>query len=416
VTTTIARPARGVVSSNLVSRFSEIFDRKSGFMNTYNVEREEQIELMGISLVAGIDPLFIGDPGVGKTWMIELLLKLIDGANDDDFFNTLVFKETPADDILGPRSIPAMKAGKIERIQDGYIGTAVLAYLDEIFKASPTLVNSLLDVMANRKLKVGKTVHDLGHLLAIYGSSNELPDREDMNAFRDRWAITNVVPPVRTPEGRKRVMTIQDEFQAGGGRLDLSQAPMLALQDIMQIRTEVRGIIMPDTVKETLSTAMDRWEGKGFLPSMRRQGAMILAMKGRAWTHGRDHVTTDDMILLQHMAWNHPDHANDAHDVVMEFANVFARKAARAREALEPVIGELDRIKGEMGGGEPTDKHLEDAFKQMRQLRVMTREVKSQISEGTKQGHDTTDLEDVLNDINRAHSWANSALTLDDEE
>lgn len=409
-----AQIPRGTVTQSLVSRFSEIFDRKTGFMTTYNVEREEQIELLGIALVSGIDPLFLGDPGVGKTWMIELLLMLIDGVSSDDLFNTLVFKETPADDILGARSLPAMKAGRIERVMDGFLPTAYVGYLDEIFKASPTLVNALLDIMANRKLKVGKTTHDVGQLLCIFGSSNELPDREDMNAFRDRWGLTNLVPAVRTPEGRMRVMSIQDEFQAGGGKLDLTNAPKLTLAEIAQIRTEVRGIWLPDQVKQTLATAEERWESKGFSPSARRQGQMIVGMKARAWAAGRDHVTTDDLILLQHMAWNHPDHANDAREVVMEFANVFARKAARAREALEPLTTELDGIRAKLNSGEPPDEHMEAAFKVMRQLRTMLREVKGQVDEGKKQGHDTSDLENVQAEVNRAHAWVNDTLASDD--
>jgi MoxR-like ATPase len=408
---TVAPTARGVVSAPLVSRYGEIFDRKTGFLTTYNVEREEQIELLGISLVSGIDPLFLGDPGVGKTWMIELLLMLLEGANKTDFFNTLVFKETPADDILGPRSLPAMKQGKIERLTDGYLPTAVVGYLDEIFKASPTLVNALLDLFANRKLKVGATIHDCRQLLCIFGSSNELPDREDMLPFRDRFGLTNFVHPVRTPEGRKAVMRIQDDFQANARNMDMTGAPTMTLDDVRKIRTEVAGISLPDPVMETLATAMERWEGKGFLPSMRRQGQMIAALKARAWAHGRGHVTTDDMVVLQHMAWNHPDHVKDAHDVVMEFANVFARKGARMREALEPVLTELDRIKNEMGTGEPSEEHLQDAFKSMRSLRTMRKEAREQIEQGKNQGHDTTDLEAVLSDINRAHGWVESAIT-----
>jgi MoxR-like ATPase len=413
MTTLVAPATRGTVTDSLVSRYGEIFDRKSGFLTTYNVEREEQIELLGISLISGIDPLFLGDPGVGKTWMIELMLGCL-GLTKDELFNTLVFKETPADDVLGMRSLAAMKAGKIERLTAGFLPTAVVAYLDEIFKASPTLVNSLLDLFANRKLKVGANTLDCRQLLVIFGSSNELPDREDMLPFRDRFGLTNFVHPVRTPEGRMKVMTIQDEFQANARNVDMSSAPVLDLDEVRQIRTEVAGIHLPDPVKQTLSTAMERWEGKGFLPSMRRQGQMIAGMKARAWSNGRGHVTTDDMVLLQHMAWNHPDHVKDAHDVVMEFANVFARKGARMREALEPITTDLDRIKNEMGTGEPTEDHLSEAFKGMRSLRTMRKEAKDQIEQGRAQGHDTTDLESVLAEINRAHTWVETAITGDE--
>lgn len=408
---------RGTVTKGLVARMSEIFAPKDGFLAEYNVEREEQIEIAGISLAAGIDPLLLGDPGVGKTWLIELILMLIDGASSADFFNTLVFKETPADDLLGMRSLPAMKEGKIERMMDGYLPKAVVAYLDEIFKASPTLVNSLLDIMANRKLKVGKTTHDVRQLLCIFASSNELPDREDMLPFRDRFGLTNLVLPVRTPEGRKKVMRIQDEFQANARNIHLADAPRITLAELQQVRSEVAHIELPDAVIETMVTAQERWEQAGHPPSQRRIGQMLMAIKARAWLRGDPGATTDDIIVCQHMAWNHPDHQKSAHDIVMEFANVFARKASKAKEALEPILTALADLKkavDERGSEGPSDEQMESAFTVMRDLRRMKKHVKDQIEQGKNQGHDTRDLEGVLDEITRAHSWVEKTMVGDD--
>ena len=409
--TLAAPPKRGTVSPNLVSLHGELFDRKTGFLAQYNVEREEQIELLGLSLISGIDPLFLGDPGVGKTWMIELMLMCLNGTSDKDFFNTLVFKETPADDILGPRSLPGMKAGRIERLSEGYLPTAVVGYLDEIFKSSPTLVNSLLDLFANRKLKVGANIIDCSQLLCIFGSSNELPDREDMLPFRDRFGLTNFVPAVRSPEGRIRVMRIQDEFQSGGSTIDLSNAPRLSLDDVRTMRQEVTGIILPDSLIESMNKAQERWASAGHPPSQRRIGQMLKAIKARAWIRGSDHATTDDMIVCQHMAWNQPDDAKSAHDIIMEFANVFARKASRTREALEPILAKLDEVKADIGSEEPSEDQMAEAFKVMRDLRRMKRETKDQIDQGTTQGHDVTDLEAVMSTISDAYTWVEKTMT-----
>ncbi len=412
-----AATKRGTVSPELVSRYGEIFNRDDGFLSRYNIERGDEIELLGLSLISGIDPLFLGDPGTGKTWMIELLLLLLEGASDDDLFSTLVFKETPADDLLGPRSLPAMKAGKIERMMDGFLPRAKLAYLDEIFKASPTLVNSLLDIMANRKLKVGADIHDISQLLCIFASSNELPDREDMLPFRDRFGLTKFVAPVRTPEGRKAVMGIQDSFQASAKSIDLTDAPALTLDEVQTIRSEVRSIEIPDAVFETLNKAQERWEQAGFPPSQRRVGQMLLAMKARAWTRGDGSANTDDIIVTQHQAWSHPDHAKPAHDIVLEFANVFARKAARMQTALEPVLATLGEVRKQVGDspGEPTDEQMETAFTVMKDLRRIRKEARNEIENGKRQGHDTADLENVLSEVSRAHDWVTKTFSGEDE-
>lgn len=404
---------RGTVTKGLVSRMSEIFDKKTGFLTKYNVRREEEIELAQISLLAGLDPLFLGPPGTGKTWLIELML-LCFGIPREALFSYMVFKESSADDVLGPRSLAAYKNDEIRRMMRGFLPTAVVAYLDEIFKCSPTMANALLDLYAQRVVKVGAQSHDASQLLCIFHSSNELPDREDLQPFRDRIGLTKWVNPVRAPEDRKRIYAIQDEVQAGEGSIDMSGLTPMSMDELFRARAEVKRIWFPDMARETFDKVVEECTLAHHEPSSRRQGQGILAMKARAWARGDDHITPDDVYVLQHMFWNHPDHATSNHDIVMKFANAFAKKAARMKEALEPIITELDRVRGEMGGGEPTDEHMEAAFKVMRDLRRMRKEAKDQIEQGEAQGNDVSDLENVLDEINRAHNWVEKTMVEDE--
>jgi hypothetical protein len=48
------------------------------------------------------------------------------------------------------------------------------------------------------------------------------------------------------------------------------------------------------------------------------------------------------------MAWNHPDHAESAYNIALNFANRFARKAMQAREALEPILTEMGELKSQI--------------------------------------------------------------------
>lgn len=414
--------ARGTVTDSLVTKVKDIYDPKDGWIAQYNVEREEEIELLAIALLAGVDALFLGDPGVGKTWMIELQLRSFRNGGAPlgplELFNTLMFKEMSANDVLGPPNINALKEGRIERIIQGFLPTAILAYLDEFFKSSPTVVNALLDAMANRVVKVGGKLISMKQLLVIYASSNELPDREDMYAVRDRWGITKLVNPVRTSEGRKDVMEIQDTYQAGGSTIDFSDAPSLDLAEVAQIRGEVMAAEVPMPVREALAEAQEMWESAGHLPSQRRMGQILRAAKARAWMRGRGEVTTDDLVIAQHMAWNHPDHADSARKIIMEFANQFTKRASRMREALEPVSTELGECKKEitdLGATAPPDELLERLFKVQRDLRRLDREAKSEIQKGKDQAQDVTELERVRTDIKHNKTNVEKLLLADDE-
>jgi MoxR-like ATPase len=396
-------------SATLLDKYTSIFGI-DGFLNAHNVERREDIELLGLATISGVDTLFLGEPGVGKTWAIEGLVNYC--IADARLFTHLFAKDQSPSEVLGPLDIMAMKNGQIARLIDGFLPSANYGYCDEIFKASPPMLNPMLDVLANRKLKVGGLELDLSHLITIFMSSNELPDREDLMAFRDRIGITKYVLPVRSPEGRRHVTDIQLDYQSNG--LDTSSIEPLALDEIHAIRDEVRQVTVGEAVRQVMVDAQQKWAEAGHPPSQRRIGQMWKVIKARAWANGRSEVVTDDFLPAQHMAWNHPDHADSAREIILEFASVFTRKAQRLRGAMEPVIASMEELRSKLDSAtEESEKDdlMSDGFKFMRQLRKMRGEAKEQIKDGSSQGQDTTLLEEVLSDIERSYAWAENALT-----
>lgn len=397
----------------LVNRFGDVFnvDGSGGALTTYNVERDEEIELLAWCLIARVDPLFLGDPGTGKTWLIELMLMCL--AGDLDLFDTLVFKEMGADEILGGRSIPAMKAGKVERMMDGMLPKAHVGYLDEVMKGSPPVMNAMLDLQANRAIKVGGKKISADQLLLIIGSSNELPEREDLNAFRDRWGVTKFVQPVRTPEGKRRVMEIQHEHQAGGGKIDLSFLDKLTLAEVHQARVEAMSID-PRPVLDAMIEAQDKWMDAGFQPSQRRIGQILRLMKARAWSKGRTELTKDDILVTRHSAWNLPQHAEAAERIALEFASAFARRALEARATLEPLLNEMTDLRGQLqqvGDDEDAiDKLNEKGYAVISKIRRHNKTVKSWIDEGRASGEDVRELEKAQSEIEQAAQYAETVF------
>lgn len=398
------------VASTRLTQFQDI----AAFLKSQNVERDEDIDLLMLSVISGVDALFLGDPGVGKTWMIELLVN--DCLTDMSLFSHLLAKDQSATEILGPPNPMAMKAGKVERFTDGFLPTSNVAYLDEVFKSSPPQLNPLLDLMANRVLKVGGSVMDCKQLIAIIMSSNELPDREDLLAFRDRIGMTKYVQPVKSPEGRRAVTDIQLGFQTGG--IDTSAVVPLTLADIETIRDEVRQVTVNDACRQIMVDAQQKWLEAGHPPSQRRIGQMWKVVKAHAWSNGRHDVVADDFLPCQHMAWNHPDDAESARSVILEFASVFTRKAQRAREAMEPIAQAMESLRTKLDAATEDEKDdlMNDGFKFIRQLRKLGREVKVQVKEGEQQGQDTSLLKELSDDINRLDKWAENALTGADED
>lgn len=402
------------VTPALHARYEAIFG-KDGILDQHNIERREEIELLGLSVIAGVDALFLGDPGVGKTWMIELLVDHC--LTEMSLFTHLLAKDQSADEVLGPRSLSALKEDRIARMTEGYLPDANFAYLDEIFKASPPMLNPLLDVLANRVLKMGGQVKDCSQLVTVLMSSNELPDREDLQAFRDRIGITKMVQPVRTAEGRRAVTDLQLTFQHEG--INTEGLEPLTLSEIEQIRDEARQIVVPDAVREMMGQAQQKWLEAGHPPSLRRVGQMWKVIKAHAWAAGRGEVNADDLLPCQHMAFNQLDHQQSARAVILEFASAFTRKAERLKQSLEPVLAQMSELREQIDAAESAgDKEalMDSGFKFLRQLRKLQKDSKQQIKEGQGQGQDVGPLEDVLKEIDSAYSWAEGALTGTEDE
>lgn len=399
-----------MATNPLLTRFNTIRE----FLERHNVERKEEIDLLLTSILARVDALFLGEPGVGKTYMIELLVGHC--LTDMRMFSHLLAKDMSADEVLGPRDIMAMKDGKIRRITEGYLPEAHVGYLDEVFKASPPMLNPLLDITANRVLKMGGETVSCDQLIAVVMSSNELPDREDLQAFRDRIGITKLVEPVRTAEGRRAVTELQLDQQSNG--IDASGVEPLTLGEIEEIRAEVKDVTVPEAIREMMGDAQQKWLEAGHAPSQRRIGQMWRVIKAHAWMAGRDEVSADDLLPCQHMAWNKPDDYKSARAIILEYATAFTRKAEELRQAMEPILSGMDQLRTNVEAAEDEtakDSLIEEGFKLLRQMNKLKGKAIKQIGEGKQQGQDVSTLEEVLAEIDKSHAWAEQMLSATDD-
>lgn len=398
----------------LVEKFQAVYF-KDGFLDHYNVNRTAIIENMGYAKLSDNDLYLLGDPGVGKTYVIELDLRT---TVDAHLFDILLLKDMSADDLLGPRSLNALKQDRIERIMDGFLPTAHIGYLDEWDKGNATALNAMLDLTSKRAIKVGGKLIDCSQLLVIFFSGNAMPDREDLTAITDRIGFKMWVPAVKSPEDRKAVMRIQLGQQNGG--IPDSEIPFIKLDEIAQMKVEVKAVTFDDRVIDKIDEVVEKFTQAGFPPSARKVGQMLRAMKARAWAHGRGEASTEDMIVMADMGWNHPDHARKAEDIVTEFASEAIRKAKYAKEALEPIMSQLNDVKANVdaAGGDQNaiDDALSGAYDLLRNLRRLKRDTRKQIDETRDEGDDTHALDEVMAEIEKAEDWATRTFTGADED
>ena len=150
------------------------------------IERETEIELLLLALVARTNLTLVGEPGVAKTELVRTLGRAIAGAR---YFEAQLSPDTPAQAVLGPYSLPDLDRGVFRVNPAGMLPEAHLGLLDEGYRANAVLLDNLL-ALANpveRRFHNGPEVV-AAPLWTLVITCNQLPDPGDerTEAFRDR--------------------------------------------------------------------------------------------------------------------------------------------------------------------------------------------------------------------------------------
>src|SRR5439155_9036542 len=153
--------------------------------------------------------LLVGPPGCAKSLLLDSLLAWTGGT----LFSILLTKFTVPEEVVGPVSLAALKADKYVRVTTGKLPEADYAFIDEVFKASSAILNTLLKILNERVFDAGDGVARRVPLKLCVGASNEWPSPDtgkELSALFDRFVLRKTVSPIRSQAGRQRLLWNRD--------------------------------------------------------------------------------------------------------------------------------------------------------------------------------------------------------------
>lgn len=269
-------------------------------------EKEHILAMALLSAVAGESVFLLGPPGTAKS-LVARRLKL--AFKDANAFEYLMSRFSTPDEIFGPVSISLLKnEDRYERVVDGFLPTATVVFLDEIWKASPSIQNALLTAINERIFQNGRNTLSLP-MKALIAASNELPaEDEGLEALWDRFLVRMVSNCIQTESTFYKMLRLK---LVG----DITMPSDLQITDEVyeSWQHDINLIAISDDVCKSISAIRKRLREEGkmedhktmdYYVSDRRWKKCVHLMQTAAFLNGRETIDVTDIPILFHCLWN----------------------------------------------------------------------------------------------------------------
>lgn len=326
-------------------------------MNRGIYEKETEISLSLLAALAGESIILLGPPGVAKS-MVARQLKT--AFRDAQSFEYLMSRFSTPDEIFGPVSIQKLKTSDTyERAVEGYLPTADVVFLDEIWKAGPAIQNTLLTVINEKIFRNGNREMHLP-LKLLVAASNELPAKgEGLEALWDRFVIRIESRPIKL-EKNFRAMLLEaptdflgptdftDSTDSSGsmGKSDSADFSDLKItaEEYAEWAEKISKIGVKEEVLDAISAIRkslravnvdEAAERRNIYVSDRRWKNIVRLLRTSAFMQDREEVDICDLLPIYHCLWQEPEERDAIRNIVIRaLFSPFADKLVEMKNAL----------------------------------------------------------------------------------
>jgi len=283
-------------------------------LNERLIERDQLIKLTILAMFSKAHMFLIGERGVAKSLTVRLLGKLI---GDAKYWELQVGVDTEAKQLFGEKRIAdngTIYYNAVNTVLDAHI-----IFLDEMFKAKSSILNMLLQMMADRYYTTGDGRMIEVPLIFLIGASNEYPTGSLAEPYLDRLDFWYDVSRIQTRENRLKF------FNTDFNQKPIEE-PIFTLDEINETyREAIKSVSFPDNVLETLNDIIDNFILQGVKTSDRKYSNAIKSMKVSAYINGRESINFSELFLFLFTSWHNDIERRKVVDVI--YYRMFSNKA-----------------------------------------------------------------------------------------
>ena len=327
-------------------------------------EKDEAIRLALLTAISGESIFFLGAPGCAKSMIARRIVQAFKSDEKEGlkYYEYLMNQFSTPEDIFGNISLKALngdgESGKEEykRITDGFLPQADIAFLDEIWKASPAIQNTLLTIINERKFHNGGKVEDVP-LKALFAASNELPTKnEGLEALYDRFILRLVVDFIQNEDSFFEM--IDDSNSTDSIISDISENDknlLISNEDLENWRKQIDKVKLSDAARAVISAIRkeltlqneslsdeDKKNGELFVVGDRRWKKIAHILETSAFLNDRNEVDLMDCSLIENCIWGTEKQQKKAREIVEKCIKQNGLDCDTAIEDIQEQIEEFD--------------------------------------------------------------------------